>query len=247
MKKLGILASFLALFLFVVACSPKTQSNGNNNNNQNETETAQIEQTPLAVLKENQKIMKTIKGYKYSRQTKENADGQAYDNTETGEEQINPAVSHFTTTKGIEYYYEKQTIYKKENDQWIKYANPDGKVLVSVTFINLVDQLLKQLGTKDELPGITVSKSSNEYVVTINYLEYKNPEMSDTDFTQFKKEMKKATTELTIDASTFEPKKYYLTAESTDGKTRSVDMTLSTYNTPVTTPADIVSSAKSAQ
>jgi hypothetical protein len=246
MKKLGILASFLALFLFVVGCSQKTNSNGDNNN-KNETETPQIEQTPLAVLKENQKVMKTIQGYKYSRQTKENADGQSYDNTETGEEQINPAVSHFTTTKGTEYYYEKQMIYKKENGQWVKYANPDGKVLVSVTFINLVDQLLKQLGTKDELPGITVNKVANDYVVSIDYLDYKNPEMSDTEFTQFKNEAQTAKIELTIDANTFEPKKYLYNYVLKNGSTRSVDMTLSAYNTPVTVPADIVSSAKSTQ
>jgi hypothetical protein len=248
LKKLGIiLASFALLFLFITGCT-STKPNTKNDPNTKTEETKQVEtKTPLAALKEIQKKLNTIKGFKYSRTTQEKTPESSYNNTETGEEQLNPEISHFTNSKNNEYYYDKQYIYAKQMGQWLKKQNTDGKVLATLSFPNLVSDLIKFLGTKEQAPGITIQKNGNEYVITLDFMIAKSPTMTEAEFTEFKQKTLSGKEEITVDATTFEPKKYVYHLETKDGKLRNAEMTLTPYDTPVTVPAEVSSSAKQAQ
>jgi hypothetical protein len=250
MKRLGIVLSLFALvLLFTTACT-KSKTNTETKNTSKQTQTEQTVQqeekvTPLQLLKETQKKISAISGYKFSRITIEKNNTTTNNNTETGEEQLNPQVAHFTNSKNNEYYYDKQSIYMKKDGQWVKGANKDGKVLVSVLFTNNVAFFLENLGTKEELPGITVTKKDYVYVLTIDYLIFKDPKMTDSEFIASKKQIKTRKTELTVDANTFEPKKYTFHYESLDGKRiRSVDLDLVPYSAPITIPIEVISQAK---
>ncbi|WP_028777818.1 hypothetical protein [Shimazuella kribbensis] len=247
MKKLAILASSLVLLILLATGCMKPETQKNPGPKPDPKPVVEEQKTPLEVLKETQKKIATIQGYKFTRMSMEKGYTDSYNNTESGVEQLNPQVAHFTNSKNNEYYYDKQNVYMKKDGQWFKKANADGKVLVSVLFTNNVEFLLQNLGTKDEVPGITVTKKADEYIVTVDYLVFKDPEMSDADFTKSKTESKIRKTELVIDANSFEPKKYMFNYESMDGKKlRSVDMDLASYITPVVIPADVMQNAQPA-
>jgi hypothetical protein len=244
MKKLGFIASFLALILLLAtACTSNNKKTTDDPKPIDKPVVVEENKTPLQVLKETQKVLPTIKAYKFTRTTLEKGNGQDYTNTETGVEQLNPEVAHFSNSRNTEYYYDKQYIYMKKDGQWSKKVNTDGKVLVSVLFTNNVEFIIKNLGTKDELPGITATKKDNEYIISIDYLIYKDPQMTDADFAKSKAENIIRKTELTIDANTFEPKKYTFNYESKAGSLRSVDMDLSTYTSPIVIPSEVQSAA----
>jgi hypothetical protein len=247
MKKLAILASSFVLLILLATGCLKPEAENNNGPTPDPKPIVEEEKTPLEVLKETQKKIATIQGYKFTRVSIEKGNADTYNNTESGVEQLNPQVAHFTNSKNNEYYYDKQSIYMKKDGQWLKRANTDGKVLVSVLFTNNVEFLLKNLGSKDEVPGISVTKKADEYVVTVDYLVFKDPQMTDADFQRSKTESKTRKTELVIDANSFEPKKYMFNYESLDGKKlRSVDMDLDSYISPVTIPMDVMQNAQQA-
>ncbi|MCH5583419.1 hypothetical protein MK805_00285 [Shimazuella sp. AN120528] len=246
MKKLGFIASFLALiFLLATGCTSTKKTNDDLKKNDKPV-VVEEKKTPLQVIKETEKVLPTIKAYKFTRSTLEKGNGQTYNNIETGVEQLNPEVAHFTNSRNTEYYYDKQNIYMKKDGQWTRQTNTDGKVLVSVLFTNNIDFLIKNLGTKEEVPGVTVTKNGDEYVVSIDYLIFKDPTMTDAEYAQAKAETIKRKTELTIDANTFEPKKYTFNYESKAGSLRSVELDLSTYTSPIVIPSEVVQSATQA-
>lgn len=254
MKKFGFIASYLALILILATgCTFFTDKKTTEDPKPIEKPVVVEEKkTPLQVLKETQKVIPTIRAYKFTRTTFEKGTNtnnqtknQSYTNTESGVEQLNPEIAHFTNSRNTEYYYDKQNIYMKKDGQWTRKANTDGKVLVSVLFTNNVDFIIKNLGTKDELPGITVTKKDDEYIVSIDYLIFKDPQMTDIDFEKSKAETTKRKTDLTIDANTFEPKKYGFTYESKDGsKLRSIDLDLSTYTSTIVIPSEAQSAGQ---
>jgi hypothetical protein len=251
MRKIGFLASSLALILILVTgCTFFADKKPTVDPKPIEKPTVEEEKkTPLQVLKETQKVIPTIKAYKFTRTTLErgtSSQQQSYTNTESGVEQLNPEIAHFTNSRNTEYYYDKQNIYMKKDGQWTKRVNLDGKVLVSVLFTNNVDFIIKNLGTKDELPGITVTKKDDEYIVSVDYLIFKDPQMTDADFAKSKAETAKRKTELVIDANTYEPKKYVFNYESKDGtKLRSIDMDLSTYTSTIVIPSEALNATQS--
>jgi hypothetical protein len=246
MKKFAIGFSLFALVLFLITgCTFWTKDKPPTDPKTTKTTPKEEQKTPLQVLKETQKKISAISGYRFSRITIQKNYTSTYNNTETGEEQLNPQVAHFTNSKNHEYYYDKQNIYLKTDGQWVKTANKDGKVLVSVLFTNNVEFILKNLGTNEQIPGITVQKKEFEYDITIDYLIFKDPSMADADFINYKKQTKTRKTTLTVDANTFEPKKYSLKYESLDGnKIQSVDLDLAPNSEPLTIPTDIISNAK---
>lgn len=248
MKKLIFIVSSLALILILATgCTSTNKKTTDDPKTDEKPVVVEEKKTPLQVLKETQKVIPTIRAYKFTRTTLEKGTNNqsSYTNTESGVEQLNPEIAHFTNSRNTEYYYDKQNIYMKKDGQWTKKANTDGKVLVSVLFTNNVDFIIKNLGTKDELPGITVTKKNDEYIISVDYLIFKDPQMTDADFTKSKAETTKRTTELTINANTFEPKKYAFNYESKDGsKLRSVDMDLSTYTSPIVIPSEAQSAGQ---
>jgi hypothetical protein len=246
MKKLSItLISFAFVFLFVTGCSP-TKSNSDTNTKTKETKKIETV-TPLMVLKENQEVMKTIKGFKYTRTTIEVKADSNYNNTEIGEEQLTPQISHFTNSINNEYYYEKKYVYIKQDGQWYKQKNPDGEVLATIFFPNLVNDLVKYLGTREQAPGITLKKTGSDYVVTLDLMVVKRPSMTETEFSEFKKRMLYGKESITIDGKTYQPKKYEHHSQSRNNEKQDVEMTLTPYNTPISIPSSVLKSAKVAQ
>lgn len=246
MKKIAIIFASLSLtFLLAAGCSSAKSSGDTNTKTTTETkESKQLEkETPLTVLKETQKVLKTIKGFKYSRTTIEKTVDKNSSNTETGEEQFNPEISHFTNSENTEFYYEKENIYYNPDGRWLKKQNPNGQVLVTISYQNFVNELVKLLGTKEQIPGVTLQKKGNDYVVSFNLMIAKPPKMTEAQFVEFKKSTTVGIEEITIDAGTFTPKKYAYKLHKKDNTKQESEMTLTPYHTPITIPAEVIKNA----
>lgn len=202
------------------------------------------EEIPLGeVLNKTQKVMKTIKGYQLST-TYTWSTGIVYSSA-TGSEQINPQIAHYTLKKNgktREYYRNKQTEYEKDAGKWTHQHNYTGQVLFSEPFTSNIDIIIKDLGTSKKIPGVSITKTSNQYIVSIDFLVYKPSTTSDEDFAKMKKDNKVYKTELTIDANTFEPKKYTHINGIDYQDTYVVNLT--PINTPVSIPTEVIQSAK---
>jgi hypothetical protein len=245
MKALASLVIFVVCIVFAVNYWNEEEADPIKPTPQTNEPTTQTQQTLSIqdVLKENQKKIATIKGYKFTRVLLEKRNGQVTSNTtENGEEQLNPQVAHFTNENNIEYYYDQQTAYRKVNGQWQKKQNTDGKVLVSVSYTNNIKFLLQNIGTSSTPPaGITMTQNAaGDYEITIDYLIFKDPSISDSEFQQQKLQVKNRKTQLTINGKTLEPAKYVYQYETFDGQNvRSVEMDLSVYNEPISIPFDV--------
>jgi hypothetical protein len=245
MKALASLIIFVVCIVFAInywdedKADPVKQTTQTTETEQNTTQSLTIQD----VLKENQKQIASIKGYKFTRVLLEKRNGKITSNTtENGEEQLNPQIAHFTNESNIEYYYDQQTVYRKVNGQWQKKQNTDGKVLVSISFTNNIKFLIQNIGTSTIPPtGITMEQNaSGDYVITIDYLIFKDPTITDSEFQQQKLQVKTRQTKLTINGKTFEPMKYIYEYETFDGQQlRSVDMDLRVYNEPISIPFDV--------
>jgi hypothetical protein len=242
MRKFGIIfASFTLIFLLATGCS---STKSNSEKNMETKETKQVEKkTPLMVLKETQKVLKTIKGFKYSRTTIEKTADSNSSDTETGEEQFNPEISHFTDSENAEFYYEKKNVYFKPDGRWLKKQNPNGQVLVTNSYQNFVNELVKYLGTKDQVPGIILQKKGNDYVITFDLMVAKPPKMTEAQFTEFKKRTIVGKEEITVDATSCTPKKYAYILRKRDNTKQELELKLTPYNTPITIPENVINSA----
>jgi hypothetical protein len=108
--------------------------------------------------------------------------------------------------------------------------------------MKLANQLLTSIGTKDTIDGVTLKKESDSYIITVDKKVYHDPDISAEEFEAVKKHASVAKSELTIDAKTFELKKYYfeLTGEENGEKFNRVqEVELSSYSTPITIPDNV--------
>jgi len=245
MKKIStLLASFVLIFALITGCSQSSNNNSNTdkNTNTNQSENTLTKETPLEVLKKAVEVSKNVKGYKYTSKKSQNSE----QTSETGEEQYNPQIAHFKTADGIEYYYDKQNIYKSTDGKtWEKSANSSGNVLLTNGFLKLANQLVTAMGDKDTIDGVTLKKESDTYIITVDKKVYKDPDLSAEEFAAIKKLASVAKSELTFDAKTFEIKKYTfeLTGEENGEKfNRTQEVELSSYSTPITIPDNVKNS-----
>lgn len=90
----------------------------------------------------------------------------------------------------------------------VKKQNPNGQVLIANSYQNFVNELAKYLGSKDQVPSVTLQKKGNDYVITFDLMVAKPSKMTEAQFTEFKKSTIVGKEEITVDATSFTPKKY---------------------------------------